>query len=166
MSDKQLIRYADDFYMQKIDLILADPLCKILFEGLIDTVPLHYRFTPLDIEPHVDQGVVTYTLHPEVANELWAPIRRLGQLIVCAAYDYNPYAFTLPLPKFVSMNKLIEIGMESPDLTRVFSTPIENPLLAHFPSARLLRDRIVLVQKAIERGLDWVGRAMEATLEN
>ncbi|KAG6817325.1 hypothetical protein H0H93_007338, partial [Arthromyces matolae] len=163
-NSQQLIRYSTSPVMQKIELSLADPLCKTLFSGIIDTVPLNYRFTPLDIDAHLNQGVVTYTLDKEVANSLWVPLRRLAQFVHCAAYNFNPYATQMPLPSSISLAKLVEINVEAPDLSRVIATPIHNPLLGHFPSARLLRDRIVLIQRAIESALEWIGKALEATL--
>ncbi|KAG6835808.1 hypothetical protein H0H93_014479 [Arthromyces matolae] len=167
MSDNayQLIRYTNNDVMRKIELALVDPLCKTLFSGIVDSVSTRYRYNPLDVETWVTHGVHSYTLKPAVAETIWLPLLRLAQLVHCAAYDYNPYATRLPLPNAIPLGRLVEINTEAPELSITLARPIINPLLKHFSSIRLLRNCIVLVQEAIERGLEWIGRALEATLE-
>jgi hypothetical protein len=105
------------------------PILACLFQGAIGSLVLDYKPSKLDIVTHLQYGVTTYSLDPQVAAALWLAIRKIAQIILCAGNSYNPFTTQQPLPTSIPPTRLCAANLAQPLIMMAVAYPYSNPLL-------------------------------------
>ncbi|KAF8071498.1 hypothetical protein FPV67DRAFT_1665537 [Lyophyllum atratum] len=150
---------------RELERVLGSPFIKTLYHGAVGTLLFDYSFSPLDIVPVIEYGVTTYALEPKLATTLWMTLKKLAQIIHCAAWDHNPFASAEPLPLSLPLDKLSSINLPAPLISLILASPERNPLLDAFPSIYDVKHRIALVQHIATYYVRWLAAAVERSIK-
>ncbi|KAG6904341.1 hypothetical protein DXG01_010835 [Tephrocybe rancida] len=149
----------------ELELIIKNTFLKILFCGSIGTSLLDYQFSLIDVITHLDYGITSYTLDKLVADALWLVLRKIAQVVHCAAWQHNPYESRKPLPSFIPTYQLLALSITAPLISLVLANPIANPLLQVFSSIKALCKHVQLVQQAAFCCIRWIGSMITCSIE-
>ncbi|KAG6914070.1 hypothetical protein DXG01_002589 [Tephrocybe rancida] len=161
----RVLAYVAPSTLRELELAIKDTFLKILFRGSIGTSLLDYEFSLIDVVTHLDYGITSYTLDKLVADALWLVLRKIAQVVHCAAWQHNPYESRKPLPSFIPTYQLSALGVTAPLISLVLANPVANPLLEAFSSVKALRERVQLVKQAAFRFIGWIGNAITLSIE-
>ncbi|KAF8073445.1 hypothetical protein FPV67DRAFT_1666212 [Lyophyllum atratum] len=151
--------------LRELEATIRDPFLKTLFQGTIGSSIYNYRYNPIDIINHLDLGVTTYSLDRQIATSLWLVLKKLAQVIHCAALNHNPFETNRPLPLTIPIAQLRALRVSAPHISLVLAFPDQNPLSDRFSTIEELRDRIELVQHIAAYYVRWIGRGIQRSVE-
>ncbi|KAG6905470.1 hypothetical protein DXG01_002498 [Tephrocybe rancida] len=151
--------------LREFERAIKNPFLKSLFHGIVISALLDYQNNPTDIIPHLRFGQTTYSFNPQTATALFTGFIKLGQVIQCAALDFNPYATNTPLPITIPHDKFISIAMPAPLISLALAAPHRNPLLAEYSSIKEVFHNIRTLQHAYHYYIQWTARAITKSIE-
>ncbi|KAF8059911.1 hypothetical protein FPV67DRAFT_1674467 [Lyophyllum atratum] len=147
--------------MRELERVIKNPFLKTLFRGAISSLLLDYAFNPLDIVPHLNIGLTTYSLEPRIATTLWTNILKIAQVIHCSALDFNPYTTSEPLPVAIPYDRFRALTLHAPVISLALQAPHRNPLLDEFLTIEEVQERVARVQHFGHYYIRWIGSGIE-----
>ncbi|RDB20174.1 hypothetical protein Hypma_012727 [Hypsizygus marmoreus] len=151
--------------IRRLENVLHDSTLKTLFHGVINPSILTLRLSRFDINARLDYGTTIYSVDPTAAAALWNSVKKIAQVIHCAAYDINPYTSNRPLPPTLPLDHLASLGLRAPSCSIALSVKSgQAPLGMTATNCDVLYDLIAAFQQMATYYLEWLARAIETSL--
>jgi hypothetical protein len=158
------IRFDPRNSLHNLETVLADPLLRALYRGLLSGPLVYYRPSIHDVQPVLKHGTVGYMLNQNIADSFWTDIQRIAQIIHCSANDVDPFSGNGEIPMDIPNDALTEISLEMPaiSLAMVYNmTPFADPL-----SSRELVVECVQILKAVGfYFVNWMAEAVRRSVK-
>lgn len=151
--------------LRELEVLLADPFLRTLFQGAIGSFVLDYKPSQLDVVTHLRYGVTTYSLDPLIADALYLALKKIGQIIHCAGNDFNPFTTLQPLPLSIPPSRLTEANLSTPLISLVLAFPGANPLLAECNSVNEVFHHVTVVRHIANYYVRWMARGIQTSIE-
>ena len=145
--------------------VLRDPITKLAWSVAINPTTLGYSLHPTDIHQSINNGVVSYSLDPAIADANFTTFKRLGSIITCAATNNNPFQIdSPPLPLSIPNEAFEKLSMDPIHLPTILISYDVNPLGRNFPSIKILEEEILLMQHATAALINWIATGLQVAL--
>jgi hypothetical protein len=156
-------RYSLTSPIANLEAMLSDPLLRILFRSELKGAVINYEFSPTDIIFSPDQLHYRFTLKEAVSDALWGNLKKIAQVIFCAANRHNPFISGPDLRFLIPYGPLEEIGLENPSIIIILAFG-RNPLKLGFDSMDTIHYQVQMVKSIGSYYILWISEAIRLSL--